>query len=71
MDTNAVLEREDTQTTVVETKVDEPKVQAKPDVETFKEIVARHLISWGVQTVEQLCVPQTQALIDELATYFV
>ncbi|HYT42346.1 MAG TPA: hypothetical protein VEP90_08365 [Methylomirabilota bacterium] len=67
MDQNTfTLEREDE-----ETKVEETKVQAKPDVETFKSIVAHHLRSWSVGTVEELCTPQTQALIDELAPYFV
>ena len=72
MNTNsAVLEREGTQTAVAETQVEETKVQPKPDVTTFKSIVARHLKNQGFMTVEQLCVPQTQALIDELATLFV
>ena len=67
MDTNtSILEREEE-----ETKVEETKVQPKPDVKTFKEIVARHLKNWSVQTVEDLCTPQTEALIDELAPYFV
>ncbi len=72
MDPNtAVLEREDTHTPVAGTQVEETKGQSKPDVTTFKEIVARHLKNWGFQTVEELCTPQTQSLIDELATHFV
>ncbi len=65
-----LLEREVTETPVVETEVEETKVLPKPDVSTFKEIVARHLRQWSVQTVEDLCTPQTQSLIDELATHF-
>jgi hypothetical protein len=61
----------DTNTPVLEREAEETKVQVKPDVETFKRIVNRHLVKWSVGTVEELCTPQTQALIDELATHFV
>jgi hypothetical protein len=71
MDATITLDREETQTPVAETQVEETKVQSKPDVSTFKSVVARHLKQWRFETVEQLCVPQTQALIDELATLFV
>ncbi len=58
-------------TLTLEREAEETRVQAKPDVPTFKDIVNRHLVKWSVGTVEELCEPQTQALIDELATHFV
>jgi hypothetical protein len=42
----------------------------KPDVATFKEIVARHLRNWGASSVEGLCTDQTRGLIDELAEHY-
>jgi len=42
-----------------------------PSVQEFKEIVGRHCHNMGVSSVTQLCTAQTQALIDELAPYFV
>ena len=38
----------------------------KPDVATFKAVVARHCNAWSVRTVEDLCTSQAQAYIDEL-----
>lgn len=49
---------------------DQPAQPRKPNVATFKEIVARHLRNWSVSSVEDLCTDQTRGLIDELAEHF-
>lgn len=45
----------------------EPKL---PTVEEFKAIVKRHCDKWQVTSVDNLCHPQTGALIADLAPLF-
>ncbi len=67
MDENGTIATVEPEADQEETLTTTPK---KPDVVTFKEIVARHLRNWGVLYVEDLCTDQTRSLIDELAEHF-